>query len=301
MLYDICRQFNCVDNNNVSILRPFYDFLGVTDLRYYVSAVLANGPRLFSVLAIHRPARAGHVERAEIDLMRRLTPHLQQAHDMNRRLPRAMDGDVLEGVFDWVPDGVVLVAADGTVRFANRIAMRIAARGDGIRLSSDRIEFAPPAARMRYEAALQAVRDLHLGLGNGRAAVDFAVPRPGGVPGYLVSVRPVLPHADSGWSVLRIMAVVFIRDPLAASDGHVGEAGRQLYGLTEAEANLAEALVRGLSPVEYAQARNLSLNTVYTHLRNVKAKIGARRMSELVGRLGALKAPLLRDGERDAD
>lgn len=277
---------------------PFYEFLAFADLRYYVSAVLVNLPGIFAVLAIHRAPRAGHVGQAEIALMRRLVPHLQQAHDMNGRLPDRMGRDMLESIFHWVPDGVVLVAADGAVHFANRVARLIAARGDGIGLFKDRIEFSLPSARRRYEAALQAVRDLIQGLDNDLSAGDFAVPRPGGVPGYLVSVRPILPGADSTWSALRIMAVVFIRDPLTSRAGQIGEAARQLFGLTEAEANLAEALARGVSPLEYARAHNLSLNTVYTHLRHSKAKMGARRMSDLVGRLGELRAPLLRGTER---
>lgn len=277
---------------------PFYEFLSFADLRYYISAVLVNLPGVFTVLAVHRAAGAGHVGQAEIALMRRLVPHLQQAHDMNGRLPERMGEDVLESIFHWVPDGVVLVAADGAVHFANRVARLIAARGDGIGLFKDRIEFSLPSVRRRYEAALQAVRNLLQGLDNDLAAGDFPVPRPGGVPGYLVSVRPVLPGADSTWSALRIMAVVFIRDPLTSCDGQVGEAARQLFGLTEAETNLAEALARGASPTEYAGTRNLSLNTVYTHLRNIKAKTGARRMSELVGRLSGLRAPLLQDKER---
>ena len=64
------------------------------------------------------------------------------------------------------------------------------------------------------------------------------------------------------------------------------------FGLTRAEADLALALQAGGSPTGYARERTLSLNTVYTHLRRLKEKTGATRLSELIGRLNELRLPL---------
>jgi DNA-binding CsgD family transcriptional regulator len=88
------------------------------------------------------------------------------------------------------------------------------------------------------------------------------------------------------------VAVVFIRDPLRQGDGHTADIARQTFGLTEAEANLATALQAGISLGEYARTRRLSLNTVYTHLRRIKEKTGARRIADLALKLAELTPPL---------
>ena len=68
--------------------------------------------------------------------------------------------------------------------------------------------------------------------------------------------------------------------------------GKRLLGLTEAETDLACALVDGVPLGLYAGQKGLSINTVYTHLRHIKAKTGSQRMPELVGKLSAYRAPL---------
>ena len=70
---------------------------------------------------------------------------------------------------------------------------------------------------------------------------------------------------------------------------------RELFGLTEAEAALAQALQSGVTLTEYARQRALSLNTVYTHLRRLREKTGRNRMAELIHRLNELRLPLRRD------
>ena len=67
---------------------------------------------------------------------------------------------------------------------------------------------------------------------------------------------------------------------------------REVYGLTGAEASVAEALQAGTSLGDYARERRVSLNTVYTHLRHIKDKTGCKRLAELIRKLNDLQAPL---------
>jgi DNA-binding CsgD family transcriptional regulator len=62
--------------------------------------------------------------------------------------------------------------------------------------------------------------------------------------------------------------------------------------LTDAEASLAQALQTGVPLGDYAQARAVSLNTVYTHLRGIKEKTGCHSMGELIRKLNDLQIPL---------
>jgi DNA-binding CsgD family transcriptional regulator len=75
--------------------------------------------------------------------------------------------------------------------------------------------------------------------------------------------------------------VLFIRVPdLAAQVPTVSL--HALFGLTPAEADLANALVAGESLAEYCQRRRISVNTGKTQLKAVLGKTGTRRQAQLV-------------------
>jgi DNA-binding CsgD family transcriptional regulator len=87
------------------------------------------------------------------------------------------------------------------------------------------------------------------------------------------------------------VAALFVHDPLKRGR-HTAQIFREAFGLTEAEANLALALQQGTGVADYARARGLSLNTVYTHLRRVKEKTGCHHIAELILWLSDLRQPL---------
>jgi DNA-binding CsgD family transcriptional regulator len=105
---------------------------------------------------------------------------------------------------------------------------------------------------------------------------------------YLVSVRP-LPRSSSVGD--EAAAIVFVHDPQARNAGTTALM-RGVFGFTEAEANLAEALRTGTSIGDYARERMVSLNTVYWHLRRIKEKTGCSRLPELISKLNDLRVPV---------
>ena len=273
----------------------FYsEFLPRCGLRYSIAAVLLHTPDEFTVVAAQRSAKQGHVDRGEIRLMRQLLPHMQQAHDVAARLRGNRGiGESLERALDWLADGVALIGADGAVVYANESLHEIARDADVFRLKKSGIEFFDPEARQRFGAALAAVLRLKSGdVEHGGA--DFVAARSAHPQPYLVSVRPLLAARASAPASPHAAAIVFVRDPLAGGTAATGTL-RELFGLTEAEAALAQALQSGVTLTEYARQRALSLNTVYTHLRRLREKTGCNRMAELIHRLNELRLPLRRD------
>jgi DNA-binding CsgD family transcriptional regulator len=129
----------------------------------------------------------------------------------------------------------------------------------------------------RHWRAVLRLRSGDVGLGSS----DFVAARAPNAQPYLVSVCPLLAASASGPASPHAVAIVFVRDPLARQPAAAG-ALRELFGLTEAEAGLAQALQAGVALNEYAERRSLSLNTVYTHLRRLREKTGCNRMSELI-------------------
>jgi len=62
----------------------------------------------------------------------------------------------------------------------------------------------------------------------------------------------------------------------------------QIFGLTQAEARLAHALVQGSSVDEYAQAQGLAMPTVRSQVRAVLDKTRTARQQDLVRLLSAI-------------
>jgi len=119
---------------------------------------------------------------------------------------------------------------------------------------------------------------------------DFPVPRNDGMPPYIVSVRPLM-HGKARDTRSRPDVMLFVRDPLWRNAA-TSQMLRELFGLTKAEAHLAQALCAGAPTTAYALERQVSLNTVYSHLKHIREKTGCKSVPEIVRRLGELNVPL---------
>ena len=60
------------------------------------------------------------------------------------------------------------------------------------------------------------------------------------------------------------------------------------FQLSDAERRLAEGLLRGLSPADYADACGIKISTVRTQLKSLFAKVGVARQSDLMLQIGVL-------------
>jgi DNA-binding CsgD family transcriptional regulator len=271
---------------------PFYsEFLSDLGLRYFLGAVLEQTPDEIAVVSIQRTRKQGHVDKREIALMRRLYPHYQRAHDLATRLKIiSSDRMVLENALGWLADGVALLRADGNIVYANETLRALAQRGDGFRIAGRTIEFGTPDARRRFEAALGAVERVG-DLSRDAGVTDFPVIRSHGMPAYIVSVRPLVCGEmrapwDTGADV-----IMFVRDPLCRNVAS-SQFLQELFGLTNAEAHLAQALCTGTTTTAYASERQVSLNTVYSHLKRIREKTGCKSLPELIRKFGELNVPL---------
>lgn len=284
---DIGCDYKLIDESGMN-KAPFYtELLARLDLRYFMSGVLMATPDDYACISVQRSVRQGHVQQDEIGLMQRLLPHVQQAFDVARRLKGANEGSKpFEQAFDWITDGVALVAANGTVTYANEALQGLARRNDIVRLRKGSLEFLTTDARMKFNAALDATVRLRAGETHHPAPADFAVPRAPELPPYLISVRPLARAADN-----RAIALVFVRDPLTRGDA-AGHILREVFGFTEAETSVALALHAGVAPAQYAHTNGVSLNTVYTHLRRIREKTATHSVSELIRKLDEFRIPV---------
>ena len=272
---------------------PFYaGFLAPMGCRYFLGGHLATTKEEDLFFSVQRARAQGHVDRAEMKLMAQLLPHVRQAFDMTRRLRGTAEvRDSLERALDWLADGIALLGAGGEVVYANEALQAIARRNDGIAIRKGHIELAAADARARLDRTLAVAIGIRHGRVDAGAASDFPVMRSSGAPPYYVSVRPLPAGDKSRGPEANAVAILFVRDPASRNAAAIRML-REVFGLTEAEASLAQALQAGTTLSDYSAARGLSLNTAYTHLRRVREKTGCSRLPELIRKLNDLQVPL---------
>ena len=231
---------------------PFYmEFLARMDLRYFFHGIVDASAREFATLTVQRSPKQGHAGRASMALMQRILPHMRQALDVARRLKGADEPRrSLERALDWLNDGVALMRADRTVAYANEAFQNVLRRNDGVRVRRGAVEFSAPKARVSLDAALGDIGRLRAGQLR-RGIADFYVARSSGAAPYLVSIRPIPKKKMPDGAVV---AMVFIRDPVI-DDCAAIETLRAIFGFTETEAQIAQALQSGMSLGDYARAR----------------------------------------------
>jgi len=220
----------------------------------------------------------------ETALFARLVPHLRRSCMIHKKLSevkrmKATDAELL----NRLPVGLILFDKGGQVVFANHMAETL----DGFRLNAAGRCLTDNANETR---ALRRLIDNAAELGQGIAMSLYRNNSNRPLSAIVVSLqnRP-LPFTGS-----TPVVALFIGDPdmpLDLDDSLL----TQCYGLSPTEAKLAAALLRGQTPGDYAQTRGISNNTVKTQLKQVLAKTGTHRQSELMQLLatgfGMLAAP----------
>jgi DNA-binding CsgD family transcriptional regulator len=215
-------------------------------------------------------------------------PQPLSATGQNLEIPAPTREDLFENALDLLSDGIALLRHDGAIVYANTTLRHLAERNSDFRIDRNAIEFATPDLRSRFAAALGAlerVRDPHTTY----LATDFAVPREDGLPPYTVSVRPLQRAGEETHP--EAAAMLLVHDPLQQSLA-AGRMLQELYGLTNAEAQLVQALGTGMTAVAYARSRRISVTTVYTHLRRTREKTGWKSVAELTRRFHELNVSL---------
>ncbi|MEJ6020726.1 helix-turn-helix transcriptional regulator [Ramlibacter sp. PS4R-6] len=256
----------------------FYDvFLRPNDLFYAVGSSVAQRGTTDVRLSFVRAERAGRYSTGELRLLQDLMPHLRNAVVLHRELyrSRALAASAMQAL-ELLPVGVILLTPSGRVAHANRRAHDLCARSAGLRLDgAGGFRATAAAAHSDLERLVRDAIRTATGKGLGHGG-SLRLRGPGGR--LQVLVTPLGTFQAFGDDP---MAAIFCSDPDAAI-GHLSQSLESMYGMTPAEALLAEALVSGKSLQEYAESRSVTMNTVRTQLKSAMAKAGARRQADLV-------------------
>jgi DNA-binding CsgD family transcriptional regulator len=247
--------------------RELYSKLGT---EHAMGAFLWSDGRSDIGLRLFRSCRDGAFAEAEMESYRQLMPHLARSFRLralasrDRRQRRALDE-----TFDRLPWALLLLDGTGGLLAGNAAGRDWLAGGPG---------GGRPRAQALQRLALQAFAEQAR---SGRR--QFSGDLPGDGPATRLRLD-LLPSGDPWLAASEAVALVSFVPGAPAGGPAPGLATilRLLYALTESEARLAARLAAGEALADCARALGIRPETARTHLRNVFAKTGTRRQSELV-------------------
>ncbi len=272
----------------------FYtDFLARhDDLRYYISATLADDDQSYVGLFVHRTRAQGHVGEKEISLMRRIMPHAASAFDIHLRLERDDQQRAgLEAALDGLDFGALLLDKAGRIVFANATAFDIFMKNDGLSTSdNNRLIIGNGEARRAFDAMLQrllgGVFETSWAWGG-----DVCAPRSSNNYSYNISVRRLPASREDAYNSQHGAVLVFIADPLRPAK-LAKDVLRRSFGLTKAEIDVVCAFAELASASDVAALRQVSVATVRSQLKHAMHKLDVRNQTDLVRFLLSMRAPL---------
>ena len=206
-------------------------------------------------------------------------PHLRRACAIHFELFEAQlfKNACLENLHA-LPIGVILLDREKRAIFLNRMADAIVKDGRGLRLNA---QGRCVAVQPSENAVLQRLIDNALPQGREGHASGGGMPlaRPQSDKPLAITLCPISANALPFFQDPR--AMLLVSDPDLAVNPAANMLA-SLYKLSPAEAQLAAALASGANVTDYAEVRELSLNTVRTQLNQILAKTGTHRQAELV-------------------
>ncbi len=203
---------------------------------------------------------------------------LHEPKDKNFGSPiPAQDGALLTEAIEAVEFGIMLVAQDGFVIFANTMARELMRRGEGLHANGGWVAATSADITRRLRAFISQSATEPDGKRSGGATIILE--RGKGRSALFVHVTPI--ERRSTTTARSATAVIFIIDPdfYALPSFNAFAA---LYGLTRCEARVFREIIGGQGLIAASTQLRISEATARTHLRNIFEKTGTRRQTELL-------------------
>ena len=241
-------------------------------------------------IGIHRARRADPEDKAQVEILTRLSPHLRRAGRLHLKLNDVKSRvSQLSDALDHMRQPAILADSQGRVVIANEAAGRLF---DPVRtLGTDHngriVTRSPKATKQLWDAIEVASRPAIQA--DARQAIDVIVTGDDGMPQLSLSILPLLrgqatPRRGLDGGSIMILAQEFVPTVLSV------EALRKGFGLSPAETKLTSLLATGSSLRQASQILGVSYSTVMSQIKSCFQKTGTHRQAELVAlaiRLGS--------------
>ncbi|MBL8643773.1 MAG: helix-turn-helix transcriptional regulator [Rhodospirillaceae bacterium] len=256
----------------------FQDFLRKLDIFQIIGAVLRLDNDHVGMIGVHRPRAADPFNAQQKNQLEAVLPHLQRALQLRLRLPAA---GAVSSAIPALPESeglsVLLTDANGRILHANAEAETLLRQGEALRSTEGMLTAHHMRTNLRLQRLMKDAAQT-AALRTGTPGGFLSVPRPDRFP-LAVLVSPFQAALNPGAAAVP-SALVLIRDP--AQSAELNPVLQSLFGLTPAEAKIANGLAGGASIDEIAARHGLSHHTVRTQLKSISAKTGTSRQGELI-------------------
>jgi DNA-binding CsgD family transcriptional regulator len=270
---------------------PVYDFYSRQGFRYHIGSALPKVGNHEASFSFQRTARQGHVQAAEIDLFKRIRPHLTQALTLADALGSLRAHEQLSwALLNRLTHGVIVVGDQLDLMFANTKAEDILSRGRHLRTRNGELEACSQPERLSFRQLVSAAISATSSgtqAGGGWLRLHGAAPLE---PPLAVFAAPLTDAAQLSFTA-RPAAAIIMRE-IGKPANSTPEMLRVLFGLTRTEAKLAALLASGETLQLSADRLGQTASTARIHLKSVFRKMDINRQQDLVGIVATLSSPL---------
>jgi DNA-binding CsgD family transcriptional regulator/PAS domain-containing protein len=219
--------------------------------------------------------------RLELDLLDLLLPHLEQVLNLHNRLDRlSIYADIAQEQLLQSGHGLVILNEDGHIASMNRVATRLVQEGNGCAVRDGRLRLDEPRADARLDELVRTCVAVS-GTATIMAGGSLAIPRTKAAS-LAITVMPF--RRQEGFQTVIAAgsrAVVTLFDPDRARLDTRAML-RDMYGLSQAEAEVCWRIGNGDTVQDIAEATNNTRETVRSQVKRVFAKTGTNRQPDLV-------------------
>jgi DNA-binding CsgD family transcriptional regulator len=248
-------------------------------LSHGMGSLPARDGRSLVCCSLWRLVGSAQFDGSDFERFAPLIPHLGQAAKIAMRFAKidVQRAAALEAL-EWSAAPIALVDTSLRPTFVNAAARALLARREGVELERGVLIGRSAAGSAALRQAISMARAIAAGEGAMRVT-DVRLPRGVDEPPLLATVAPLRVHALHVGGRAPIAAIFFAL-PEAATEPPL-ELLIALFDLTPAEARVAALTSEGHGLAHVADALDVTLPTVRTHLARAFAKTGTRRQAEL--------------------
>ena len=266
----------------------YYDWHGHhSDTRFRLVGQARPARQVQAGVALHRTRAAGRYEPDDINPFVLLRGHLERALAIAFRLGTlgTLERCTTE-LLDRHRAAIFLLDSRRRVVYLNRRATDLQTQGDGVAIASGGLTLLHKPDNDRLQALI--TRAMPRRSSDSVMGGVTQATRPSGKHAYGVFVSPIARDYPT-LTTVRPAVCVMVTDP-EQRDLALAPRLRSLFGLTEAEARLADTLAAGDDLRTAAARLDITYGTARTRLAEIFQKTGTHRQGELVSLLLAIAA-----------
>jgi DNA-binding CsgD family transcriptional regulator/PAS domain-containing protein len=231
------------------------------------------------VLSIIQPAHRDGFADAQVERFQALAPHLKFAAGLRRRTARgALPTQADRALLDLAPVACVLLDITGRLVFTNNRAQAMARDMPGLRITGGRLQISDPTQNTALQAAMCQASQRRAGVPRvGRRLSLTTAKGP-----IAATIAPLGEDNPLIGELSAVRAIVYLET--AAVQPLVMQAQARLmslFALSEAQSQVALALLDGHTPAEIAADRGRSRRTIEHQTAAILARTGSRRLIDL--------------------